>query len=39
MYEPEIIYHYQKHCYDGPTKNPEYESATPYLVQYTDNMA
>jgi hypothetical protein len=40
FYEPEAIYHYQKHCYDGPSKTTtEYEQAPPHLVQYTDNMA
>jgi hypothetical protein len=39
MFEPEAVYHYQKHCYDGSSKTTDYEQAPPHLVQYTDNMA
>uniref|UniRef100_A0AC35EY96 Uncharacterized protein n=1 Tax=Panagrolaimus sp. PS1159 TaxID=55785 RepID=A0AC35EY96_9BILA len=39
MFEPEAVYHYQKHCYDGSSKTTDYEQAPPHVVQYTDNMA
>jgi type II secretory pathway pseudopilin PulG len=39
IYEPEAIYHYQKHCYDGSSKTADYEQAPPHVIQYTDNMA